>query len=87
MLINAEIFILFTFRVVGRDRAPGNDDRANLHYTEAFINETMRFCILTPFLVPHAVVKDTEFQVHSLVVVLYCSGWGISSQKFYFLHA
>uniref|UniRef100_A0A8C5QP61 Cytochrome P450 n=1 Tax=Leptobrachium leishanense TaxID=445787 RepID=A0A8C5QP61_9ANUR len=49
-------------RVIGRDRIPIINDRADMPYTDAVMNEVHRFCDLAPFSVPHMVTKDVEFR-------------------------
>ncbi|XP_072286145.1 cytochrome P450 2F2-like isoform X2 [Pyxicephalus adspersus] len=48
-------------RVIGRDRIPNMDDKPNMPYTEAVIQEVQRFSDIAPFNVPHMVTKDIEF--------------------------
>ncbi|XP_013924935.1 PREDICTED: cytochrome P450 1A1-like [Thamnophis sirtalis] len=40
-------------------RPPKFEDRKNLHYTEAFINEVFRHSSFIPFTIPHCTTKDT----------------------------
>jgi cytochrome P450 len=44
--------------VVGKERLPTFDDRANLPYLERFINEVMRVLPLNPLVIPHKSLKD-----------------------------
>ncbi|KAG8245286.1 hypothetical protein J6590_005600 [Homalodisca vitripennis] len=48
-------------RVLGRGRKPVLDDKANLHYTMAVLNEVERINSVVPTNVPHYCVKDTTF--------------------------
>ncbi|XP_072286143.1 cytochrome P450 2G1-like [Pyxicephalus adspersus] len=49
-------------RVIGRERIPNMDDKPNMPYTQAVIQEVQRFSDIGPFNVPHMVTKDTEFR-------------------------
>uniref|UniRef100_A0A8C7DWG4 Unspecific monooxygenase n=1 Tax=Naja naja TaxID=35670 RepID=A0A8C7DWG4_NAJNA len=40
-------------------RPPKFEDRKDLHYTEAFINEVFRHSSFIPFTIPHCTIKDT----------------------------
>uniref|UniRef100_A0A8C5Q9X2 Cytochrome P450 n=1 Tax=Leptobrachium leishanense TaxID=445787 RepID=A0A8C5Q9X2_9ANUR len=48
--------------VIGRDRIPNINDKADMPYTEAVMQEVHRFCDLLPFSGPHQVTKDVEFR-------------------------
>uniref|UniRef100_A0A8C5QA40 Cytochrome P450 n=1 Tax=Leptobrachium leishanense TaxID=445787 RepID=A0A8C5QA40_9ANUR len=49
-------------RVIGRDRIPSINDRADMPYTEAVLHEIHRFCDLLPFNMTHMTTKDVEFR-------------------------
>ncbi|XP_060131234.1 cytochrome P450 2C20-like [Zootoca vivipara] len=49
-------------RVIGRNRSPSYEDRNQMPYTEAFINEIQRFLDLFPVAVPHLVTKEAHFR-------------------------
>ena len=44
--------------VCGRDRLPSTSDRPNMHYTEAVINEVLRFSSMAPLGVLHYTFTD-----------------------------
>ena len=48
--------------VVGKDRLPKLTDQPYLPYTCAVVMETHRMASVFPFLIPHTVREDTEFQ-------------------------
>uniref|UniRef100_A0A8C0L863 Uncharacterized protein n=1 Tax=Canis lupus dingo TaxID=286419 RepID=A0A8C0L863_CANLU len=49
-------------RVVGRDRVPCMNDRAQMPYTDAVVHEVQRYINLIPSNLPHAVTQDTKFR-------------------------
>jgi len=44
--------------ICGRERLPSATDRPNLHYTEAVVNEILRFTTIAPLAVPHYTFTD-----------------------------
>ncbi|KAM9330706.1 cytochrome P450 1A1-like [Gastrophryne carolinensis] len=44
---------------IGICRSPRFDDRKDLHYTEAFVNEVLRHSSFVPFTIPHCTTVDT----------------------------
>lgn len=46
--------------IVGRDRLPGLADRDKLHYLQAVITETHRFCTVAHLSLPHKATCDTS---------------------------
>ncbi|XP_075119639.1 cytochrome P450 1A1-like [Leptodactylus fuscus] len=46
--------------IIGTSRSPRFEDRKNLHYTEAFINEVLRHSSFVPFTIPHCTAMDTN---------------------------
>nr|XP_034973341.1 cytochrome P450 2C18-like [Zootoca vivipara] len=49
-------------RVIGRNRSPSYEDRNQMPYTEAFINEIQRFLDLSPMAAPHLVTQEAHFR-------------------------
>ncbi|XP_033014697.1 cytochrome P450 2C20-like [Lacerta agilis] len=49
-------------RVIGRNRSPSYEDRNQMPYTEAFINEIQRFLDLSPVAAPHLVTQEAHFR-------------------------
>ncbi|XP_060131233.1 cytochrome P450 2H1-like [Zootoca vivipara] len=49
-------------RVIGRNRSPSYEDRNQMPYTEAFINEIQRFLDLSPVAAPHLVTEEAHFR-------------------------
>ena len=45
--------------VIGRDRLPSLEDFGKLPYTEAALNEVLRFSSVVPLGVPHTTMEDT----------------------------
>ncbi|KAM3920539.1 cytochrome P450 1B1-like [Leptodactylus fuscus] len=45
-------------KVVGQDRRPTAEDRAQLPYVEAFIYESLRFSSFVPLTIPHSTTSD-----------------------------
>ena len=66
--------------VIGGDRMPSVEDRPHLQYTEAFLNEVMRYCVLTPFLIPHAATRDVKYMGYVIPegTVVFCNMWSVS---------
>lgn len=60
--------------VVGRERLPVLEDRKNLHYLEAVIAETHRFCTVAYLSLPHKATRDSTlngFHIPKDTVVLF----------------
>ncbi|XP_068927344.1 cytochrome P450 2C23-like [Petaurus breviceps papuanus] len=53
-------------RVIGHNRVPSIMDRQDMPYMDAVVHEIQRFIDLVPLNVPHAVVRDTQFQQYVL---------------------
>ncbi|KAL6478064.1 hypothetical protein MHYP_G00138990 [Metynnis hypsauchen] len=49
-------------KVVGRDRLPSMDDKADLAFLEAFIYETMRYTSFVPVTIPHSTTSDVTIE-------------------------
>ncbi|KAL5007585.1 hypothetical protein ScPMuIL_016391 [Solemya velum] len=43
--------------LIGSGNAPSLKDRSNMHYTEAFISETLRYACIAPMAAPHCATK------------------------------
>ncbi|KAI0061723.1 cytochrome P450 [Artomyces pyxidatus] len=65
--------------VVGRDRLPGWDDRANLPYVQAICNELLRWQPATPLGVSHATTEDDVYDGHFIPkgAVVLVNAWAI----------
>jgi vitamin D 25-hydroxylase len=45
---------------LGADRQPSYSDRTRMRYTEAVLNEVMRFCANSPMALPHRATRDVR---------------------------
>ncbi|KAL5006907.1 hypothetical protein ScPMuIL_015713 [Solemya velum] len=52
--------------LIGSGNAPSLKDRSNMHYTEAFISETLRFACIAPMAPPHCATQD--FKLGDLLI-------------------
>ncbi|ETE72391.1 Cytochrome protein, partial [Ophiophagus hannah] len=61
LINNPEIQMKIQEEIDGKigQRPPKFEDRKDLHYTEAFINEVFRHSSFIPFTIPHCTTKDT----------------------------
>lgn len=79
-------------RVIGSDRFITLDDKTDLHFTNAVVAETQRFCNLVPMNPNHRLVKDVEINgyhipanttiLHSITTVLFDERYFPEPQKF-----
>ncbi|CAL8102464.1 unnamed protein product [Orchesella dallaii] len=66
-------------RVVGLSRLPSLNDRPSMPYTEAVINEVMRFSAMVPLAVFHSALEDMTFKGYTIpkgtlvIPNLYCA--------------
>lgn len=49
-------------QVVGRDRLPSYEDRPKLPYVEFIVQETLRWCPVSPLGVPHRAMQDDQYK-------------------------
>jgi cytochrome P450 len=64
LMLNPEVFSKARAeidRVVGTDRLPSLDDRAQLRYIDYIVEETTRWRPLSPIGIPHKSLKDDEY--------------------------
>ncbi|XP_060588549.1 methyl farnesoate epoxidase-like, partial [Ruditapes philippinarum] len=52
--------------VVGTGRSVSLDDKKDLPYLQAFIDEVLRYSTIAPQTVPHSVIEDTEFEGYTI---------------------
>ncbi|XP_060551807.1 cytochrome P450 2B1-like [Ruditapes philippinarum] len=52
--------------VVGTGRSISLDDKKDLPYLQAFLNEVLRYSTIAPQTVPHSVIEDTEFEGYTI---------------------
>ncbi|CAG2249317.1 unnamed protein product [Mytilus edulis] len=53
--------------VIGTSRYPCTQDKPKLPYTEAVLNEVLRFGCIAPFTLPHGLTKDFNYKERKLV--------------------
>ncbi|XP_066494482.1 cytochrome P450 2A6-like [Tiliqua scincoides] len=53
-------------RVIGRNRTPVFEDRAQMPYTDAVIHEIQRFTDVLPMALPRRVIRDTHFRGYTI---------------------
>ncbi|KAM4642694.1 cytochrome P450 2G1-like [Discoglossus pictus] len=65
-------------RVIGQNRIPNFEDKANMPYMDAVIHEIQRFSDVLPMNVPHSVIRETKFHGYTIpsgtdVIPLICT--------------
>ncbi|KAL7873468.1 hypothetical protein AOLI_G00125390 [Acnodon oligacanthus] len=67
-------------KVVGRDRLPSMDDKADLAYLEAFIYETMRYTSFVPVTIPHSTTSDVTIEGLHIPkdMVVFINQWSVN---------
>jgi cytochrome P450 len=53
-------------KCIGRERVPCANDRQNMHYIEAFMNETLRFHCAGPILIPRSTTTETSLKGYKI---------------------
>ncbi|KAM4019978.1 cytochrome P450 2G1-like isoform 2-T2 [Anomaloglossus baeobatrachus] len=53
-------------QVIGGDRAPNYEDRVEMHYTQAVIQEIHRYSDVLPLSLPHMLTRDIQFRGYDL---------------------
>jgi len=70
-------------QVVGSDRLPTFQDRANLPYCEAILKEVLRWGPVVPTGVPHKSIKDDEYEGYRIPKgsLVFANIWGITHDE------
>ncbi|KAJ0419509.1 cytochrome P450 [Aspergillus carlsbadensis] len=65
--------------VTGKSRPPSFDDAAKLPYTNAFINEVLRWRPGTPLGLPHAPIRDSKFMGYDIPAgtMIFPNNWAL----------
>ncbi|CAH2314054.1 cytochrome P450 2F2-like [Pelobates cultripes] len=58
-------------QVVGRNRSPSMEDRSKMPFTDATINEIMRFCDVIPLSLPRSTSRNTFYRGYNLPKGIY----------------
>ncbi|XP_073497649.1 cytochrome P450 2G1-like isoform X2 [Phyllobates terribilis] len=53
-------------QVIGHDRPPNYEDRLEMHYTQAVMQEIHRFSDIIPLNLPHLVTRDIQFRGYQI---------------------
>ncbi|TRY56536.1 hypothetical protein DNTS_022792 [Danionella cerebrum] len=67
-------------KVVGRERLPSVEDKADLAVLEAFIYETMRFTSFIPVTIPHSTTSDVSIEGLNIPkdTVVFINQWSVN---------
>ncbi|KAM4013392.1 cytochrome P450 1B1-like [Anomaloglossus baeobatrachus] len=67
-------------QVVGPDRTPTAEDRAQLPYVQAFIYESMRFCSFVPMTIPHSTTRDVIIEGFHIPrnTIVFVNQWSVN---------
>ncbi|CDQ68587.1 cytochrome P450, family 1, subfamily C, polypeptide 1 [Oncorhynchus mykiss] len=67
-------------KVVGRDRLPCIEDKANLAYLDAVIYETMRYTSFVPLTIPHSTTSDVTIEGFHIPkdTVVFINQWSVN---------
>ena len=63
--------------VIGRKRLPTFEDRPSLPYINAVVKELVRWHVVAPTGVPHAAIRDDEYNGHLIPgdTMIICNAW------------
>ena len=66
--------------VIGHKRLPTFEDRPSLPYINAIVKELVRWHVVAPTGVPHATVRDDEYNGHLIPgnTMIICNAWLVS---------
>ncbi|XP_077116833.1 cytochrome P450 1B1-like isoform X2 [Ranitomeya variabilis] len=67
-------------KVVGQDRMPTAEDRAQLLYVQAFIYEAMRFSSFLPMTIPHSTTRDVIIEGFHIPrnTIIFVNQWSVN---------
>ncbi|RCI08583.1 hypothetical protein L249_4699 [Ophiocordyceps polyrhachis-furcata BCC 54312] len=69
--------------VVGRDRLPSFEDRPRLPCIDRFVQETLRWCPVSPLGVPHSSIRDDEYKGYRIPAgsLVYANAWAMTHDE------